>query len=281
LARRTALTSTNLALARAGHRRRNHVRRTYSRSPRTGVRCALECSPRLAPLFARSFPDLDIIAATAQTLEPQPDVAAHLPIGSLPQFFRTTRRALEATKSPYLRADPASTEHFLRKYHASHLRIDIAWHTSNLKRGRIRSIHPSLLKPLFSLTQIQWISLQYGDRAHLQQEVSSVQAEIVVDLAVDQLTNLDLFAAQIRAMDLVITIDNSTAHLAGALGLPVWLLLPFAADWRWLAEGSRSPWYPTMHLFRQPTAGDWPSVIENVREALSAKISSPTLHQAN
>jgi hypothetical protein len=69
-------------------------------------------------------------------------------------------------------------------------------------------------------------------------------------------------------MDQVITIDNSTAHLAGALGVPVWLLLPFAADWRWLQEREDSPWYPTMRLFRQTTLGEWGSVVERVCCAL-------------
>jgi ADP-heptose:LPS heptosyltransferase len=82
---------------------------------------------------------------------------------------------------------------------------------------------------------------------------------------------MDAFAAQIAAMDMVITIDNSTAHLAGALGTPVWVLLPFAPDWRWLLETSRSPWYPTMKLFRQSQPGDWRSVVARVKTALAAK----------
>jgi ADP-heptose:LPS heptosyltransferase len=85
---------------------------------------------------------------------------------------------------------------------------------------------------------------------------------------VDQLADLDAFAAQVSAMDLVITIDNSTAHLAGALGVPIWLLLPFAPDWRWLRARQDSPWYPGMRLFRQTTQGGWPAVIQRVRELL-------------
>ena len=77
-----------------------------------------------------------------------------------------------------------------------------------------------------------------------------------------------IFAAQIAAMDLVITIDNSTAHLAGALGIPVWVLLPFAPDWRWLLDREDCPWYPAMRLFRQPEPGDWQSVVERVRNSL-------------
>jgi len=71
-------------------------------------------------------------------------------------------------------------------------------------------------------------------------------------------------------MDLVITIDNSTAHLAAALGIPTWLLLPFAPDWRWLLDRDTSPWYPSMRIFRQPSAGDWPSVLDQVQRALQA-----------
>jgi ADP-heptose:LPS heptosyltransferase len=93
-------------------------------------------------------------------------------------------------------------------------------------------------------------------------------APILIDRTVDQLSDLDTFAAQIAAMDLVITIDNSTAHLAGALGVPVWALLPFAPDWRWLLDREDCLWYPTMRLFRQMEPGNWQSVVERVRSSL-------------
>ena len=82
-------------------------------------------------------------------------------------------------------------------------------------------------------------------------------------------SNIDLFAAQVAAMDLVITIDNSTAHQAGALGVPVWVQLPFAPDWSWLERRSDSPWYPSTRLFRQSKPGDWQGVVEAVQAALS------------
>jgi len=81
-------------------------------------------------------------------------------------------------------------------------------------------------------------------------------------------SNIDLFTAQIAAMELVITIDNSTAHLAGALGVPTWVLLPFASDGRWMRDREDSRWYPTLRLFQQPRRGDWQSVIETVQDAL-------------
>jgi ADP-heptose:LPS heptosyltransferase len=81
--------------------------------------------------------------------------------------------------------------------------------------------------------------------------------------------NLDDFAAQIAALDLVISVDNTTVHLAGALGKPVWTLLPCVPDWRWMLNREDSPWYPTMRLFRQPSQGDWSSVIKMIGRELN------------
>jgi ADP-heptose:LPS heptosyltransferase len=89
-----------------------------------------------------------------------------------------------------------------------------------------------------------------------------------MDRSVDQFADIDVFAGQIAALDMVITIDNSTAHLAGALGVPAWVLLPFARDWRWLRARQDSPWYPTLRLFRQPQPGDWQSVVQEICDAL-------------
>jgi ADP-heptose:LPS heptosyltransferase len=78
------------------------------------------------------------------------------------------------------------------------------------------------------------------------------------------------YARALRAMDLLITIDSMPAHLAGALGMPVWTLLPTDADWRWMEDRDDTPWYPTMRLFRQQNAGDWPGVIRRVADALAS-----------
>jgi len=146
--------------------------------------------------------------------------------------------------------------------------IGLAWHTTSRKTGRDRSIDLSWLAPLFAALDIRWISLQYGDPDALENQAVAASAPILVDRSVDQLSNIDLFAAQIAAMDMVITIDNSTAHLAGALGVPVLVLLPFGRDWRWLQARDDSPWYPTMRLFRQPQRGAWQSVVQRVQSAL-------------
>jgi tetratricopeptide (TPR) repeat protein len=242
---------------------------------RTGNRCILDCDPRLKPLFARSFPGIDVVsghdlAHTDLAHDPELDIAAHLPSGSLPGLFRATHAAFAATTSPYLLADPVARERFRARYAEADGRrlAGLAWHTTNRKTGRYRSIDLSLFAPLFARPDIRWVSLQYGDHDALQNQAAAAGAPILIDRSVDQLSNIDVFAAQIAAMDMVVTIDNSTAHLAGALGVPTWVLLPFAPDWRWLLAREDSPWYPTMRLFRQPRRGDWQSVVKRVRSAL-------------
>jgi tetratricopeptide (TPR) repeat protein len=241
---------------------------------RTGSQITLECEARLQPLFVRSFPSIEVIcgARPAAVSVQDSEFAAHLPTGSLPGLFRTTQAQFVGSTSPYLKADPIERDRFRERYSDGRRLVGLAWQTRNHKTGRKRSINLAEFAPLLALPGIRWISLQYGDFDALDQQAAEARAPIHIDRTVDQLTDLDRFAAQVAAMDQVVTVDNSTAHLAGALGVPVWVLLPFAADWRWLKESEDSPWYPSMRLFRQPTAGDWESVIHGVRSVLASEI---------
>jgi hypothetical protein len=234
---------------------------------RAGLPCVVDCDPRLQPLFARSFPRVEVLSGYHQDCDAALNIAAHLPSGSLPALLRASRESFAAAV-PYLVAGPAQRGRFRDRYHDGRPRIGLAWHTTNRKSGRTRSIDLNLFAPLFSLPDLRWISLQYGDHGALEDEVLAAAAPLLIDREVDQLADIDTFAAQVASMDLVITIDNSTAHLAAALGVPTWLLLPFAPDWRWQQTGDRSPWYPSMRLFRQAARGDWPSVLHKVRQAL-------------
>jgi Tfp pilus assembly protein PilF len=235
---------------------------------RTGASCVIDCDPRLRTLFARSFPQAVAVSRFVDYAHSEFEIAAHLPSGSLPGLFRNSTAAFEATTSPYLAADPLQQAELRARYSDGRKIVGLAWYTANKKTGRNRSIDLLLLAPLFALPGIRWVSLQYGIHDALEKQVAAADAPILVDRELDQLTNIDAFAAQIRAMDLVITIDNSTAHLAGALGVPTWVLLPFAPNWRWQLERSDSPWYSSVRLFRQTREGDWPSVVQQVRDAL-------------
>jgi tetratricopeptide (TPR) repeat protein len=235
---------------------------------RSGNRCILDCDARLKPLFARSFPPVEVVSSCKPDHDPKRDFAAHLPSGSLPGLFRTSEASFAATTSPYLVADPAERERFRKAYAADGRRlVGIAWYTNNRETGPSRSIDLSSFAPLFARPDIHWISLQYGDRDKLENQAAEASAPIYIDRSVDQLSNVDVFAAQIAALDMVVTIDNSTAHLAGALGIPTYLLLPFSPDWRWMMKRESTPWYPTLRLFRQPKRGDWQSVIQTVQKA--------------
>ncbi len=235
---------------------------------RAGHRCVLDCDPRLNPLFARSFPDVEVISGYDPARDSHLDIAAHLSSGSLPGLFRTSNESFAGTKSPYLFSDSTKCERFRSSYEDGRPLVGLAWHTRNRKSGRSRSIDLKLFAPLFSSPAVRWVSLQYGDHGRLQHEADAVSAPLLIDREVDQFLDIDGFAAQVAAMDLVVTIDNSTAHLAAALGVPTWLLLPFAPDWRWMLAGDASPWYPPMRLFRQPTSGDWQSALQRVENAL-------------
>ncbi len=239
---------------------------------RTGIRCVLECDARLNPLFARSFPGIDIVSGPRSGRDPGNDpkleIVAHLPSGSLPGLFRASHAAFAATTSPYLIADPVARARFRSRYADGRRLIGLAWYTNNRKTGRWRSIDLPLLAPLLARSDVRWISLQYGDHDWLEEQAAAAGGPLLIDRSVNQFSDIDAFAAQIAALDMVVTIDNSTAHLAGALGVPTWVLLPSAPDWRWLQQREDSPWYPSLRLFRQPQRGDWQAVVQRVQNAL-------------
>ncbi len=151
-------------------------------------------------------------------------------------------------------------------------RVGIAWTSSQRQPGDpTRSLACGLLAPLLEVPGVEWFSLQPGAAADQLAE-SDIQGRIR-NLA-PELTDFAETAAAISELDLVITIDSPVAHLAGSLGIAVWMLTPFAPDWRWLRERSDSPWYPSMRLYRQQAAGQWESVVHSVAADLSRWILS-------
>lgn len=186
---------------------------------------------------------------------------------SLPAQFQTTLETIPVSVS-YLRVpNGARVRWRSRLPPGEKLKIGLVWAGDpSHVRDRQRSIALDALEPLLSNGNVEWFSLQKGHAA--KQLESSPSRERIVDLAPDLLEYADT-AAAIEQLDLVITVDTSVAHLAGALGRPVWVMLPLVADWRWLDARDDSPWYPTMRLFRQTAAGEWSEVVMRVRLALA------------
>ena len=192
-----------------------------------------------------------------------------IPVMSLPYLFRTTLATIPDC-TPYLHV-PADYRHkwqlLLSPHrHSSLQRIGFVFSSAN--DIQVKSCALAHWAPLFSLPGLQWYSLQKGSAA-----VSEASAAAPFDQIIDLSGHIGDFAdtaALLEQLDLLITIDTSVAHLAGALGKPTWLLLPFSADWRWLLGRSDSPWYPSFRLFRQLVPGQWPAVIETVRQQLSS-----------
>ncbi len=134
---------------------------------------------------------------------------------------------------------------------------------------RKRSVPLAAWQPVFAAADMQLVDVQHGETAG---EIAACRDKLGVKIhhfdEIDPLRDLDGFAALLSALDLVISVDNSTAHLAGALGVPTWTLLPTGADWRWMRDRPDSPWFPDMWLLSQTAPGDWRGVLARVAAAL-------------
>jgi tetratricopeptide (TPR) repeat protein len=230
-----------------------------------GLKIILEIQKPLLPLAAGLGAGATIVARG----ERLPAFDLHCPLLSLPLAFGTTLGTIPAT-TPYLSAAPERIADWRRRLATGPgLKIGIAWAGSPVHRNDIfRSIPFAHLMRLFDLTGTQYFSLQVGPRAA---ELSAAQ-EAVIDLS-PELVDFGETAAAIANFDLVIAADTAVAHLAGALNKPVWTMLPFAPDWRWLLGRADSPWYASMQLFRQARPGDWDRVVQAVRNALLERLA--------
>lgn len=178
----------------------------------------------------------------------------------LPYFFRT-----EIMQLPLAVRYLSLPQTVLKRQHASmgvsdKKRVGIIWSGGDWDRERW--ISPSLLNPLFTQECFEWWNLQGGSASA---EVSHPSVRFTSNLSDGGLIDL---AATMVNLDLILTIDSLAAHLAGALGVPTWLMLKYQADWRWMHERGDSPWYPSIRIFRQPRSKDWNAVVEAVQQAL-------------
>lgn len=224
---------------------------------RTRASVLLEVQPELLPLL-RSLPVPDggsvQFIARGQALPP---FEFQCPLMSLPHALGLSVETIPAA-APYLAPDPALVERFAALIGPAdgRLKVGVVWTGAPIhRRDRERSIPFATLQPLLAREDVRFVSLQKPTPAY--------PIGPMVDLS-PHLSDFAHTAAAVANLDLVISIDTSVAHLAGALGKATWVLLPYSPDWRWLVGRGDSPWYPTMTLYRQPTAGDWESVFRRV-----------------
>jgi tetratricopeptide (TPR) repeat protein len=218
------------------------------------------CYQDLIPLF-RQLPKVDQLASWDADL---PDFDVHAPMMSLPYLFGTTLDTIPA-RVPYLQP-PDILPFTLTVSSDTYLKVGINWGGNpRYKRDRRRSCSLQQFLPLLKIPQVIFYSLQKGPRAL---ELEQFPGKLPIQNLSTQIQDFSDTAAAIAQLDLIITTDTSVAHLAGALGRPVWVLLDFVPDWRWMLEREDSPWYPTMRLFRQNRPGDWNGVLERVVLAL-------------
>ncbi|WP_263350789.1 tetratricopeptide repeat protein [Acidicapsa acidisoli] len=208
-----------------------------------------------------------------------PVITHHCPLMSLPAVFQTTLQTVP-NAIPYLESDPQLTYNRAREFpQFPNLRpIGIAWTGNpNYRADHERSTSLETFLPLLHIPNIRWISLQKGEAAN---EIPATQQTIPAGCTLLDGCSSDRdfadTAALIANLDLVITTDTAVAHLAGALGKPLWLLLPWQSDWRWMQSRATTPWYPTARLFRQPSPNNWPELIRCVAHQLALPPKSPS-----
>jgi tetratricopeptide (TPR) repeat protein len=226
----------------------------------------LACAPPLIPLLA-TLPDVTVVPKQS----PLPRYDAWIDQMSLPRVFRTRPETIPAATG-YLRADPvrvAAWRDRLPRGSNWRITVGLAWagnpaHSNDQRR----SLPYAALQPVLAMPGVRCINLQVGEAA---------KQAALPDLS-PLLTDYAETAALIANLDLLVTVDTSVAHVAGALGVPCWVMLPFAPDWRWMLGRNDSPWYAAVRLFRQERAGDWDAVVGRIAAALP-QVAGASVHR--
>jgi Tfp pilus assembly protein PilF len=240
----------------------------------------LGCSAEMGPLLS-NIPGVSLYCNRWNDV---PGHAVHCRLSSLPYVFDTTPDTIPA-KVPYLKADPGRVLVWRQRLDATlprgPMRIGLAWTgRPTHPNDRRRSVRLSRLLPLTEAGDAAFVSLQKPMPEADREVMRSFNG--MTDLS-GELTDFGETAALMENLDLVITVDTSMGHLAGALAKPAWIMVPKAADWRWMLEREDSPWYPTLRLFRQGKPGEWDPVLHRVRTALAGELlrrsASDRLHR--
>ena len=230
----------------------------------------VEVDERLMPLYQRSMPE-GFTFVPRHAVVPEQDYDSQISMASLCRYLRQDEAQFLQARKAYLKNDAQRTQGIRDELALAPDRLicGISWYSQNADIGAAKSIRLHELIRHLDLPDCQWVNLQYGDMSeHIAQVKTDLGVDIVQCHSVDNRKDIDGLASLIDVCDVVISISNTTVHLAGALGKKVHVMLPFCADWRWQHHRGDSIWYPDVQLHRQPTPGDWRSVFAQVRAAL-------------
>jgi hypothetical protein len=229
----------------------------------------LEVQPELLALLTPAAHDWGVTLLARGAARPHFD--CHCPLLSLPLAFNTSLETIPA-QAQYLSAPSASITRWQsaspRAANPARRRVGLAWSGRLKSRRETRAVPLSLLEPLLQQIDCDWVILQKDTPASDQAAWQRIQALPNVQTPVFPLNDFADTAGLIATLDQVVSIDTSVAHLAAALGKPTWILLAYAADWRWLLERADSPWYPSVRLLRQASQDDWSAPLEALSQAL-------------
>jgi tetratricopeptide (TPR) repeat protein len=229
----------------------------------------------------QSFPGVDQLIAASLDDKPAVQFDYHVSLMDLPGIFATSMETIPADV-PYIRPRPGKIEYWRKKLAAPEFKVGIVWAGSpSHGNDSNRSCPLKYFTPLAKIDGVRLYGLQKGDAAAQAQELKN---EIPLTNLASRFEDFADTAAAIENLDLVISVDTSVLHLAGAMGRPVWAILPFAPEWRWMLNRSDSPWYPTMRLFRQKKWDQWQPVLQEVAEELrktaTARKTGPNLPES-
>ena len=239
----------------------------------------VETGKRLIPIFQRSYKRVDIIPAQnpPDSILLNNSIDFQSPIASLSRWLLPTEASFPKYQF-YLKSCPKRTEMLQKKYQklaGGKFLIGISWKSANKVLGSRKTASLAHWESLLSQKDCFFINLQYGDvKREIEEFFQQTGIQIYCDDEINSLESLDDFAAQVAALDLIISTSNTTVHMAGALGKPVWTLLSYVSGWRWMIDRSDSPWYPSMVLFRQKSIGNWSSVFQSVHNHLKEHLQS-------
>ena len=233
--------------------------------------------PRLLTLMQRSFPDLHFstpVQLNTHRIDFADRFSAQVHLGSLGRFFRVDSTDFQHVTQGYLKSDKNLTDQFKTSLRQpGKLICGLSWKSKNNEFGQAKSLTLAALAPLLRAPQLEFIDLQYGDTSDELAELKAAHGISIHEaVGLDKFHDIDGLSAVISACDIVITVSNTTAHLAAALGKPVIVMLPNSPSlfWYWHRDRNNSPWYPSAVLLRQSIPGKWDSVIESAQQALHA-----------